>query len=569
MYPISSVIPNDVPSSLELLTIPFAFSQKRLLHVSRFVSEAKKRGFDLNRQTLEWLDRRRILIPLFRTYSRRVEPSKDPRPEQQFLGPSWQLYQASEAGRLRDPALTRFRPWPGVRSYGRMLYSSFQLLGLRQLDDILGQFTARRVNTRIKWDLPRVSSEDVETALQTRALTIVLEILSPRYTPRILGRIRSSGSAEQIHTHTWSAPDVERDLLSGIDPKVLLEQAEHWLIHARRFDPLGDWHQVVRVATPTRWEDLRFDALNAIELRIAAEMFLRYCEDLVEVGCSEPLPEFSTIMNEPRYDRLKTDYPERAKTIQRYRLENSPAVAVVVEGYTEMKILPRILELFDAGPSTGLVEFINLKGISGNIELVAQSVAVPKLDTESPDKGRLLRSLTGLVVAVDPEGRYSSPEKVEQQRTNMIDEILTSLPVDFQTAALRSDLEHLVVVKTWGEGGCFEFANFTDQELALAIQNLSQKLPDDVRRKVPDRTGIEKELAVRRNLGKDIKTVWGKWDCCFSKVALAEETWPILRSKVTSEDALKLPVVQVAQTIINLAYKVRPVTHLVTDDEDA
>ena len=182
-----------------------------------------------------------------------------------------------------------------------------------------------------------------------------------------------------------------------------------------------------------------------MEMRFAAEMLLYYYDDLAAAGSAEPLSPLPKSFSHPRADRLKVNYPERAKTLQRWtalRLVNAPAVVVAVEGHTEMEILPRILELSQAGPSTGLVAFVNLKSVDANVKLVARSVAVPVLLPERPGRATVLRPLVGLVIVVDQESNYSSPERIEQQKQTIINEILESLSQELRTDTLRSQLAY-------------------------------------------------------------------------------------------------------------------------------
>ena len=431
-------------------------------------------GVNLLESQLELLHRRRLLVPLFRVYSRQVEASEPPNLGRFVTGRTGDVHSAKAEGRLRDPSKIRFRPWPKPGPTAGVLYSWYQLLALRQFGPWVGHFKCRRAGDRVEWELPPTISMGVEIAHITRALAIILEVLSPRYRPQIVKKFSIPPSIDplekrlEIQEHVRSSPtsaSSEQVLLSRIEPRVLLAQAEDLLFHARHFDPLGDWHQVVRAGTPNRWEDLKFDALQAMDWRIAAEMLLLFYEDLAEQGLADPLPEPSKMWHAPRHDRLKTDYLKRSETLQRFRLENAPAVLVVVEGDTEGYIMPRALD-WALGPDTGLVDIVNIEGIDKDVSLIARAITTPKLDQQQSHRGRLLRPLTALVVAVDQERRYGSPEKQQSQRDKIVGAIRKSMPEADQTPTVLEDLQRLVVVETWGEEGSFEFAHFTNQELA-------------------------------------------------------------------------------------------------------
>ena len=566
LSPISKIDPNSAPSSLELLTVPYAFSQRRLLNPSAFVRDTRKRGVSLLESQLELLHRRRLLVPLFRMYSRQVEASEHPNLGSHVSGWAGDVHSAKAQGRLRDPGKIRFRPWPKPGPTGGVFYSWYQLLALRQLGPWVRHFKGRRVGDGVDWELPPVNSMAVETAHSTRALAIILEVLSPRYRPQIVRKFSIPPPIDrlEIQEHIRSTPtraSSEQTVLSGIEPGVLLGQAEDLLSQARFFDPLGDWYQVVRAGTPNRWEDLKFDALQAMDWRIAAEMLLLFYEDVAEQGLADPMPEPSKMWPAPRHDRLKINYLKRSEALQRFRLENSPAVLVAVEGDTEGYIMPRALD-WTLGSDTGLVDIVNIEGIDKDVSLIARAVTTPKLDEQLPHRGRLLRPLTALVVAVDQEKRYGSPEKQQSQRDKIIRDIWKSLPEAFQTPTVLEDLQYLVVVETWGEQGSFEFAHFTDKELAQAIHRIARQAS----RTVPPPEKIEEHLAPLRENKQNIEKVWKNRRWGMSKVKLAKQTWPILHRKLAEQDHMEIPIGRTLQTIVDLVSTIKPVTHLRTDD---
>ena len=60
----------------------------------------------------------------------------------------------------------------------------------------------------------------------------------------------------------------------------LKDMALFLLTHAARTDPFGDWLDVVAAGTHTKWDRLRGDGRISIELRVAAELLLRFYEIL-------------------------------------------------------------------------------------------------------------------------------------------------------------------------------------------------------------------------------------------------------------------------------------------------
>ena len=84
---------------------------------------------------------------------------------------------------------------------------------------------------------------------------------------------------------------------------------------------------------------------------------------------------------------------------------------VGVEGETEEYMMSCALGWAGLGFDTGLVDIVNLKGIDADVSLITRALVTPKLAQQSPHRARLLRPLTALVIAVDQEKRYESPEK--------------------------------------------------------------------------------------------------------------------------------------------------------------
>ena len=138
-----SVVPADLSvSTLALLKDPFAFTQARLLSPENFTREAKQRGVRLHRGQLELLHRRRVLQPFFMVHSRPVsDPGTSQAPTESLDAAPDAIRFAFAEGRLSDPALRRFVPWPRSRTHRSLWYSHHQLLLVRQIP----QAASRRV----------------------------------------------------------------------------------------------------------------------------------------------------------------------------------------------------------------------------------------------------------------------------------------------------------------------------------------------------------------------------------------------------------------------------------------
>ena len=126
----------------------------------------------------------------------------------------------------------------------------------------------------------------------------------------------------------------------------------------------------------------------------------------------------------------------------------------------------------------------------------------------------LVKPPTHLLVVVDPDPPFDTPQMVEAERQKIIDEMVAVVRTQGVDPD-RADLESLVEVSTWHEG-CFEFEHFSDSELASALLAVH---PDC---NGLDHTRLETALAAQRQHGQDIKNVWRNWRRAPSKRAVAE-----------------------------------------------
>ena len=546
--------PSSVPSSLELLRVPFAFTQTTLLDESQFRSEAKIRGVVLDRRQLELLHRQRLLVPMFELHDRNVgDPMDVVPPGRTFSTWSTEVFARARIGRLSDHGARRYRPWPSDAERVGLLYSGFQLLALFSLEPTVRAMRgSRNADDGVAWDLAMPHKTLVDHAARARTVAKVLEVLAPRYLPRVLRRVTNPDDDLIAHIDGLDRP-VE-DALIAQEPAVIVKQAEALLRTA--FDPLGKWHRIVRISDPSRWKDLRFDALLAHEHRIAAELLLRYYEDLASVGRAPELAPPSETWHEARHDRLTVSRRERAETILDFGLSDRPALVLAVEGETEFQIVPKVLSSRGIDEFGDLIQLINLKGVDGDVRLLARAVAVPRLDPRGYRGARLLSPLTALVVAVDQEKGYRTEQQRAHKREGMIDEVLGSLPTELRTESMRKDLRELLHVRTWGTHS-FEFAHFTDREIAAAIRRVC-------RAGLPDAATLRARVAACRAEGRDVGAVWSGWVRTPGKPALAAELWPALQHRLlrSASSRRSIPVKEVVDDAIRLALHVRRVREL-------
>ena len=283
--------------------MPWVFTESHPLDTSSFIDEAKKRGIELDLWMLRELYRHGLLIPFVElTYRPIREPSKPDGPEP-IAGSSrlMEIRQARDAGCLRDLSTEPFKqrlPFERGRQESRrwwngLIYSRYQLLALPTLEGLLDK---RPYLMRGKYRLGRVSTPHpmtIDRMTHLHKVAVALTALEARYLPKL------DPEFIQLNNADWEDWDAYRKQFDPIHmqewlpypAKQVLQDAEELLSHARRIDPVGaDWSQLIRRAPVKARKYLKDAALQAMDLRIAAEILLLFYEDLAQHNKAEALP---------------------------------------------------------------------------------------------------------------------------------------------------------------------------------------------------------------------------------------------------------------------------------------
>lgn len=558
--------------------MPWALTQHHPLDTGGVIDEAKKRGISIDLPTLRELYRRRLLIPFveltFRPVRAPFVPAEpDPVPTTSRL---IDLRQARDTGCLRDLAAEPYRPnvpfergnrqTPGW--WNGLLYSWYQLLMLPELEDLLADRTTHKRGERRIARLPAPDAALLQMAERYRRMAIALTALETRYLPNL--------DPEWIHLKNvhdvddWEAyrarfdPDRMQTWLQYPTAQVR-DDAEWLLSRAHDRDPVGsDWSKLMRRAPAKSRRYLKDASLMAMEERIAAEILLRFYEDLADRGQTAPLPDSSAFNSwHPLVERLSYRPRTLDEDLIELGISPHPRVVLALEGETEMAHAPRVWRALEFADAPELMRLLKLGSVDRELVKVAALTAAPLVSEKVPgtDDWNLIKPYTCLVVAVDPEGRYKSPANVADERAKILAEIKDVLKAQGVTRPDEAELNELVDIRTWN-AKCYEFAHFTDDELADGIMAVHHTIDGW------SRAELVAALGWWRGRG-DIKGVWGggrwdaqakrmtgKWGYQVSKVALADALWPTLEKKIERARAdAKAPVPPIAQ-VINDAYHV-------------
>ena len=452
-----------------------------------------------------------------------------------FGGSLGLVIRAARLGHLVDPGTRPFRSWSGGLSvnvtgrldrYPSVFYSSYQLLALEVVDAAVRHMTVRFDSAR----RPTFTLEPLGPLVRAkldgcRRLAILLCAIDMHYLPSILRVV--------LFGKLWEREDPGFDVKQrlgtfGLTPEQLAKTAEQLLLQANSIDPLGRWYELVRLAHPDTWSELKGEARLAMDYRIAAELLLRCLDDLNRKNLSTPPSRTERAVRTVLDDRLAADPGGLDVALMERGLSPHPALLLVLEGKTEVTLMPRVLEEIYGEPVPGtLIEPVLMDTIDRDLDLLVRHVIGLRLGAELGDAVRLARSPTRVLVAVDPENRFATAPLQESERAKLVRRLFETLPKRLQTAVSLSEIDTLVEVTTWGTLP-WEFANFTDGELATGVRAIVPLPPGTTWRDVRARVALQR--GARRPNIEVVTACWGK---TVRKVDLAEALWPRLQVKIT------------------------------------
>lgn len=564
---------SDNASSMQISSLPGLFSQSDPLDSSALIKCAHRRGVDLSELKLRQLYRRGLLMPFVAiTSQRRCDPQTyshdEPKARSTLV---CELRKARETGRLFDPSDYPFLPRLRFTSsgsdtrgvYSGLLYSRRQLIILPILVDQLAQWRYSYRNGVFYPLLPEPEQHVKDWASSYQRIALMATALESRYLPVVQDSelfYLVDATHQEYLSYQESFDPVEMSRQLRYPPAQILADAECLLRHAHGVDPTeGPWRRLLAYAPRRSWEHLKDAALSAMDLRETAEILLKFYEDLVRLDAAPKLVDTSKDSWHPMHERLTAHPGTLDQELTSLGLSPHPRVLLALEGETEeyhARLVQKKLEF-----TSGIVRLIKLGGTDKDPVKIAGLAATPLVVKKEPDHDFwwVNRPPTRFVVAADPEGRYA-PTRLPKTRRLILDEIRAGLAVQGARAA-ESELNELVELNIW-DSSCYEYAHFTDAELAAGIAVVHETCNSW--------SGDEliSALAYWRAKKRDIKCVWesgrwdpdmnrpsGKWDYEVSKLKLAEALWPTLERKIElalDDPCLTLPPIA---SILSRAYK--------------
>lgn len=501
------------------------------------------------------LDTERHLVPLLQVSDEALPHSALPVPESPLSvnARGWTLQAAAE-GRLRDPWFEAHEqawvyqgpPDSQHQWWNGFVYSSWQLLDLTSLRHPIAALAGSHDDPVAPTLSSGGSAEDA--AYSRRYRTVALTLLANRYLPGVLGQATLPAGAEW---DTWDDSRCEGSvaaLLSAanIDPSDLAALGENLLVEAQWDDPLKNWLPLIRHMNYSSWTKLRGPALASLWQRIGAELLLQAHEALAEEGAVAPLPDVDRFAAwHPLADRIGGQAAERApleSTLSRFGLTPHPRLLLLVEGESDRIHYHRLLQVLGFKGSS-YIRLHTLDSARTNPQLLARYVVSPQLGVERNNGWELAVPPTALLIVADPEGRWATGSKRSDGERRL--KAAVRKDVEMQGAKISDEvLDLLVKVEVLDHS--HEFANFSDDELLLALQAIATRNlvdnadSDEWRQQV--RSDLVKARSERLNI--EIALRHARAD----KLDLAEQLWPVMEARVHAEVSSEIvtPAIDIA-----------------------
>ena len=534
-------------TSLDVLSREMPFTQTPILEPRDFVREAGRRGVQLDESLLEDLHRHRMLVPFYWAHpgSSRSQDIVDISNSRiadlgnSGIGP--RLVRPAGNGEVTDPEHSRFRLWARTNEkqvqpdpHPGIYYSRHQLLLLPHIRRYIEQHQTnfvgrgpRSLRSYRRLDPAFMPDAGYEVACsEWRSLAVILSSLDTLVLPELYRKISWPEQWRQVRDAFDAHAAFQWLGLARADAHELVKRL---LWNAKQLDETGELYDLIRRATPDTWEALSGRTLMAHDLRVAAEIVARVVE------MAEGVEVTDDCEGDPiGAQRLATRGRDLEEILTSNGLSPHPSLVVIVEGETEKRLFPRVMESLGAPLRADRILVENREGLDQPIHLLARYAARPLLGNTFDKWVFLVRPPTRVLVLADPEKDYADEKMRDRQRDLIKESIVKELPADLHTDLLAEGTE-LVTVRSW-PGGPFEFSHFSDEELADGLLAMAiGEYPGD-RHELIRRIGKEraKPHATKKRKGPDVATVWEEWipDYGFSKQKFADQMWPVLEAQV-------------------------------------
>lgn len=378
---------------------------------------------------------------------------------------------------------------------------------------------------KVTWHLEDAAlpnAPTLEAIVSWRQLAITLSALDTYYWPQITHQLSHDLDAWQQALH---ACDREQALVwLGLTLDQIERAVMDLRLSASSCDDMGEFYDLIRRASANAWKSLRGDAAVALDLRLAADILTRFAEDL------NPGGDYAGAQYAPLSQEGLSARPESLDAVLTHlRVSPFPALVIGLEGATEYKLVPRVLATLGIQWDHNRIRIVDGGGTGSNLSLLARYAVEPLLGRDLGDHVVLDRPQTRFLIMTDAENRYRTPADRRYQRKLLLDSLTKNVPPDFRpNYYINTRRGRIVDIVTWGKLP-FEFAHFTDRELANAMLEIAKMPHPQGRARLVQNLRLQRLHDPEPNVEKVFWRGSG-----LKKVPLAEALWPVLERKINA-----------------------------------
>ena len=368
-------------------------------NVDQFVRRLEKHWIPVRKRNLEEYEREGWLQPAFRLVL----------PEELLQGGlnlgMDVILQFYAEGYVEIPRDGDYEPWDSFKADPKRLgrdrkllyYHPFQILQVKSIlrhksipflcRDSYTRSDIEKIVNRIDADRPRWNSS-FNTAQAKIARDIgMLMLVEESYGIYVYHSV-STPIADSVENfmgrwHEWKNGFTAGDLLKDCGASVEQVRALHdWAVsRIYHFDPLRDWHDLIRIMRPRALETVKGETRTALMYRDIAGVLTWFLHDLNGKEGEPDMPLDDTdakwkkdVYSDPfNYRTHKT----RQAIARRFIRDASTRLYLLVEGETEVKVIEKICERREISLAGDAVMVLDRKGIKnmfeGNIHWLIQS----------------------------------------------------------------------------------------------------------------------------------------------------------------------------------------------------
>lgn len=482
--------------NLKELIFREAFHQNFPLDANKFIDYCKKRGLNIDREYLEYLEKKRLFIPIMRVKDLYVDNTTDLKelysdgcvidPRQEKFTP-WKEYYIKKDGYREEIVHTYYHPYQiynlmYVLNSTRIRVSSMILE--KNENEILGVLKPYKKYLDIRCEIIRKYSKKDELFVE------LLLFIQNKYLPRVKqpGHIRIGNIYSPLDNNLFEKWD---ELQKKIVPKEIFSSLGINIEKIKDFrrsiggqgsfiDPLENWYDLIKYINYDKKQKLKGKALLAQDFYIISDMLALFLEDLT----GEKQLETGSLSDSMQGRGIKRIYGKELNYIDRdilirilreYGINPRPRLVLIVEGYTEETVFPIISNAMGIPFERFEIEIINIRGVDKSLGELIVYHSTPSI-YQVNKKYHIHPERTKVFIIFDNEGNskwIKHPDKEIEKMMKDVLEIIKKKKKKTNSKIDKTFLKDTVKYHIWDKS--FEYDNFNDEELSIELNKYGKR----------------------------------------------------------------------------------------------